>query len=74
MDNYSNNANGRIWLMYDNSKVEVKQIVSTVQMLHCGIYDLSGNFLQWFTTMYYINQLEKRSRLWKEIKHLNQTH
>lgn len=44
MSNYCNHANGRIWVELDDNKVDIKHIRSTNQMIHCGVYDLNGNF------------------------------
>ncbi|CAJ2662986.1 unnamed protein product, partial [Trifolium pratense] len=72
LDNYHNHENGRIWLYWDDRAVDIRLVSSTTQMIHCGLYDINGNFLHWFTAIYALNQLEHRRRLWKELEDLHQ--
>jgi hypothetical protein len=37
-------------------------------MIHCGLFDTNGAFLNWFTAVYALNQLEQRKKLWKELE------
>jgi exonuclease III len=67
LDNYTSHANGRIWLNWDDRILDVKLISSSAQMIHCGLYDIHGTFLSWFTAIYALNQLEQRRRLWNEL-------
>lgn len=71
LDNYSKDDNGRIWLASDDCKVELRQIKSTSQMIHCGVYDLNGNFQNWLTVVHVLNHLEQRRTLWKDIEKLH---
>lgn len=74
LDNYDKNSNGCIWLMLDENKVEIKHILSTNQLIHGVVFDLKGNFLNWLTIIYYMNQLEYRRILWRDIKKIHQQH
>jgi hypothetical protein len=73
LDNYTHHENGRIWLNWDDRLVDVRLIKSSSQMLHCGIYDTNGTFLNWFTAIYALNLLEHRRKLWKELVDINDT-
>ncbi|XP_045791547.1 uncharacterized protein LOC123886260 [Trifolium pratense] len=73
LDNYLHHENGRIWLNWDDRVVDVRLISSTAQMIHCGIYDTNGTFLNWFTAIYALNQLEHRRKLWKELEGIHNT-
>jgi hypothetical protein len=37
-------------------------------MIHCGLFDTNGVFLNWFTAIYAFNHLEQRKMLWKELE------
>lgn len=68
LDNYSSHSNGRIWLNWDTNKVTIKYIRETSQLLHCGVYDLTSNFLYWITAIYALNKLDQRRTLWTDIE------
>lgn len=40
MNNYDMHDNGRIWFYWNDEKVGVRDIVSTDQMIQCGVYVL----------------------------------
>lgn len=40
-------------------------------MIHYGVYDLGGEFLNWFAAVYSLNQLEHQRKLWNDIEKLN---
>ncbi|KAK2370109.1 hypothetical protein QL285_083191 [Trifolium repens] len=40
-------------------------------MIQCGVYDINGRFLHWFTVVYALNQLAHRRNLWKELEDLH---
>jgi hypothetical protein len=71
IDNYTHHENGRIWLHWDDRLVDIKHVKSSAQMIHCGVYDTRGNFLQWFTAIYAFNILEQRRKLWRELEDLH---
>lgn len=37
MNNYQNHENGRFWIWWNNKKVEVRKISSSMQNIHCGV-------------------------------------
>ncbi|KAL5190422.1 putative ribonuclease H protein [Glycine soja] len=47
IDNYQSNANGRIWVSWDDMKLTVQKISNTDQFIHCGIYDNMGKRVLW---------------------------
>lgn len=67
IDNYQHHDNGRIWVAWNNNKLEIKHVRSTSQMIHCGIYANNGDFKLWLTTIY----LNQRNILWKDIKNIH---
>ncbi|XP_058739150.1 uncharacterized protein LOC131611040 [Vicia villosa] len=71
LDNYSSHANGRLWIHWNSNNVDIQVRASTSQMIHCGIYDVSGSFRFWMTAIYGLNQLEQRRILWKDLENLN---
>ena len=64
IDNYQHHPNGRIWVYWDDSRFEVRLVKSTAQMIHCGVYDVNGDFKACMTVIYALNQLDNRRRLW----------
>lgn len=70
-DNYSKHDNRRIWLLWDDHRVTVKQVSITAHIITCGIYDVNGKFKNWLTAIYVMNQLEQRRGLWKDIKKIH---
>ncbi|XP_058767570.1 uncharacterized protein LOC131641282 [Vicia villosa] len=73
LDNYNKHANGRVWIMWDKNKVDIKSIYSSEQMIHCGVYDKNDNFQHWLTAIYADNKLDRRRSLWKDIEKINST-
>jgi hypothetical protein len=71
LDNYTNHANGRIWLNWNDSIIDVRLVRSSTQMIHCGLYDTNGIFLSWFTAIYALNHLDQRRRLWLELEDIH---
>lgn len=57
-DNYSKHNNGRIWVLWDDSKIKVKCISCTYQLIHCGVSSLNGEFKVWCTAIYVFNTLD----------------
>ncbi|XP_058756104.1 uncharacterized protein LOC131629335 [Vicia villosa] len=70
-DNYSNDSNGRIWVIWNDGLVDFRVINSSSQHIHCGIYDTHGSFRFWLTAIYAHNQLELRRRLWNNIERIH---
>ncbi|XP_058784387.1 uncharacterized protein LOC131659154 [Vicia villosa] len=73
LDNYSCHNNGRIWINWNHNHNELRHIKSSSQFVHYGVYDFLGNFKYWLTTIYALNQLEHRRRLWTDIEQLSRT-
>ncbi|XP_058741780.1 uncharacterized protein LOC131614173 [Vicia villosa] len=70
IDNYRDHKNGRIWLGWDNNKVDVQFVQSTSQLIHCRVDDAKGVFKYWLTAVYAHNQLDKRKKLWRDIEQI----
>ncbi|XP_058776967.1 uncharacterized protein LOC131651319 [Vicia villosa] len=68
VDNYANHSNGRIWINWNNNRIDVHVIKSSSQMIHCGLFDLAGNFLSWLTAIYAANDINQRRILWRDIE------
>ncbi|XP_058775015.1 uncharacterized protein LOC131649265 [Vicia villosa] len=73
LDNYKKHANGRVWIMWDKCKVDIKGICDSDQMIHCGVFDITSNFQHWLTAIYADNKLERRRILWKDIEKIHST-
>lgn len=74
LDNYTCHANGRLWIHWDLNRVDVKCASRTSQLIHCGVYDVTGNFKFWLTAIYASNALDRRKILWKDIEKIHETH
>lgn len=71
MDNYNKHDNGCIWLELDDNKIGLRHVMSNNQIIHYGVYDLSGKFVNWLSTIYSLNQLEHRRKLWSDIEQVH---
>ncbi|XP_058733155.1 uncharacterized protein LOC131604751 [Vicia villosa] len=71
VDNYTNHFNGRIWISWDVTNVDIRVRHSTSQLIHCALYDNQGVFLYWITTVYASNSANDICRLWKDIENIN---
>ena len=71
IDNYSAHPNGRIWILWDDTKVDLKLHSMSSQHLHCGIYTVTGEFLFWLTAIYALNQLDMRRILWRKLENIH---
>ncbi|CAK8531456.1 unnamed protein product [Lathyrus sativus] len=65
------NSNGRIWIFWDDSYKDIRLVSCTSQMIHCGIYDANGNFQNWMTAIYAMNQLDQRRKLWDDLVYIH---
>ncbi|XP_058725589.1 uncharacterized protein LOC131596870 [Vicia villosa] len=70
IDNYKYHNNGRIWITWDNRTMDLKEVSSSDQFIHCVVHNSQGDFMYWLTTVYGLNQLEKRNKLWKDLLNL----
>lgn len=67
IENYASHNNGRIWVMWDDSRIMVVEVRNIAQFIHCGIYNLNGSYGMWYTAIYAFNTLDKRKQLWRDI-------
>lgn len=74
LDNYTCHENGRLWIHWDLNRVDVKCASRASQLIHCGVYDVTGNFKFWLTAIYASNALDRRKILWKDIEKIHETH
>ena len=44
LNNYKEAANGRIWIIWDESWYDIKLITSSAQMMHCHISERSKGY------------------------------
>ncbi|XP_058776937.1 uncharacterized protein LOC131651282 [Vicia villosa] len=66
-NNYTSYANGRIWIHWNDSNIDLKIVKRSSQYIHCGVYSNDGTFRYWLTAIYAHNQLEHRRILWKNL-------
>lgn len=70
LDNYDKHENGRIWIMWDDQTVDIKLVSMSDQYIHCEIYELDREHIQWTTCIYAHNTFEQRRTLWKNIEQI----
>lgn len=68
IDNYTYHVNGRIWIMWKPNCVDIRLVSASDQHIHCGVYDMNGDFSHWLTIVYAHNHLEQRRGLWNLLK------
>ncbi|KAH1256677.1 putative ribonuclease H protein [Glycine max] len=51
LDNYKWHDNGRLWIEWDNSKIDVRHVKCSSQYVHVGVYNLQGEFKFWLTVV-----------------------
>ena len=71
--NYKDAANGRIWLVWDDSWYDIKLLKSTAQMVHCQVSERSKGYQFNITVVYGYNTAEMRRSLWTELKMVAQS-
>lgn len=64
IDNYEKHNNGRIWVLWNENKINVNLTASSNQYVHCVIHHTNGTFVMWLTAIYGLNTLEQRKQLW----------
>ena len=67
LHNYSDNPNGRIWLIWDDNWYEIKMINNSAQMLHCQVNERSKGYQFILTVVYGFNTVEQRKSLWQKM-------
>lgn len=58
LDNDNNHPNGRLWIFWDDTKMDLKLVGTSSQHLHCSVHSVTGDFLFWLTAIYAHNQLD----------------
>ncbi|KAL5162615.1 Transposon TX1 uncharacterized protein [Glycine soja] len=53
--------------------VDIQEVKCTAQLIHCKVYDATGNFMEWLTAIYGFNYLEQRRDLWHDLEAINKT-
>lgn len=61
--NYTKHNTGRIWILWDETKIKVVEVSCTTQLIHCGIYSLSRVLIIWCIVIYAQSNLEQRRKL-----------
>lgn len=64
LDNYSSHPNGRIWVLWDDSQVDICLIQQSSQFIHCKIQPKHSQSCMLITFIYASNDEPKRSILW----------
>ena len=79
LDNYTHHPNGRIWILWDPTQVDIRLVTGNAQFrlvtgnaqfLHCELFDKSGVRMIWLTAIYALNHLEDRRLLWNDVQRL----
>lgn len=66
MHNYTHHGIGKVWIEWDDNKVDVRLVKSPSQFIHCSVHDIEGK-LYWLTTIYAHNQSDKRKKFWQDM-------
>nr|XP_010312970.1 uncharacterized protein LOC104644590 [Solanum lycopersicum] len=72
MHNYNDAANGRIWIIWDDSWYDVQQINRSAQLIHCQVKERSKGFQFNFSVIYGFNTIEQRKSLWTDLNKMAQ--
>lgn len=60
LDKYSHHRNGRIWLIWKDQEVKIKELLIEEQFIHVEIFVLANKIMYYATIVYAYNQIEKR--------------
>lgn len=71
LDNYDFAMNGRIWLIWDETKVKVSQISHSDQFIHCHVTLLDLNISFQLIVIYAWNTARMRNDLWQSLRQLS---
>lgn len=73
LDNYSHACNGRIWILFDSRRVDVKCLVVGDQFIHCEVtwHATCTNVI--ITFVYAMNEAIERESLWLFLKSFTTT-
>lgn len=72
MDNYDQNNNGRIWVLWKFEELDIKLVECTDQYIHCKVYEIDGKMTQWLTAIYAHNKSSQRKILLIDLNNYNQ--
>ncbi|KAK4257184.1 hypothetical protein QN277_006806 [Acacia crassicarpa] len=67
----STGFSGGIWLLWNKDKFDITYILSTTQLLHCEIRELSTNIRYLVTAVYGETNLAGRASLWSSLRSLD---
>lgn len=71
VDNYATAVNGRIWAVWDTSKVQFHPISNTAQLLHGYLTSIKDDFACFVTFIYGSNDLDEREILWHDLRRMS---
>ena len=72
LHNYNDAANGRIWIIWDDSWYDVQLINSSAQLIHCQVKERSKGFQFNLSVIYGFNTIEQRKSLWTDLNKMAQ--
>ncbi|XP_058726331.1 uncharacterized protein LOC131597664 [Vicia villosa] len=68
LDKYTHHGNGRIWIDWDDNKVDIRHVKSSSQFIYYSVHDMNGNFPYLLTAVYAHNQLNQRKNMWQNME------
>ena len=70
LDNYESHPNGRIWVLWDPSILEVTKLVVSTQMIHVAVHIIQKQLFFQASFVYGLNSYMERTDLWSSIHNL----
>ncbi|XP_060210370.1 uncharacterized protein LOC132637275 [Lycium barbarum] len=70
LDNYNHAPNGRIWIGWKPSNVDVIEMFSSFQVIHSIVKDKLSSFSSYVTFVYRLHSLEARRPLWADLRQI----
>ncbi|CAK8574668.1 unnamed protein product [Lathyrus sativus] len=70
VDNYYKHNNGRIWILWDETRIKVTTHTISTQFIHYSVSHLNGIRKNWLAVIYTSNALEQRKGLWKDLTNI----
>ncbi|XP_016479310.1 uncharacterized protein LOC107800622 [Nicotiana tabacum] len=70
---YISTLNGRIWVCWKPSLVEVKILMTGSQIVHCQVKDKGSQFSCHTTFVYSFNTVSCRKKIWQHLRLINTT-
>lgn len=74
MDNYEQSSKGRIWILWDPSEIECKEMCKTDQLIHTSVYVKRLDTQFNFTVVYGLHKIEHKKCLWSELVRIHLVH